>query len=135
MKKLLILLGISASTLLFTSCDKENVTPTGRYSGTFTRSSPTSNTVTSNVTLEIDGNTFKGSSNMENYPAICNGTLDFSRNTLKVTNKCMFTANFDWTYIFKGEYEVEVSGNTLRIIKRYPNDFADVYNLEKVREN
>ncbi len=47
----------------------------------------------------------------------------------------MFTANFDWTYIFKGEYEVEADGKKLRILRRYPNGFIDVYNLEKVKGN
>jgi hypothetical protein len=118
-----------------TGCNKEVTTPDGEYTGTFTRSSPNANTITSNITLNISDNKYSGTSDIRNYPAICKGTLDFKGSILTVSPECMFTADFDWTYIFKGDYEVEVDGDVLRLIKRYPNDFADVYNLKRTKKN
>jgi hypothetical protein len=132
--KNLVLLALLFTTFLM-GCDKEVVAPDGEYEGTFTRSSPTTNSITSNVTLNISGNKYSGTSDMQHYPAICKGTLDFRGSVLTATPECMFTANFDWTFIFKGDYEVEAEGDNLRFIKRYPNDFADVYNLKKVKKN
>jgi hypothetical protein len=133
MKKLL-LLSLLLTTVLM-GCDKQVVTPEGEYVGTFARTSPNSNWVTSNVTLNISGNAYSGTSDTQYYPAICKGTLDFKGSVLTVTPECMFTANFDWTFIFKGDYEVETDGDVLRLTKRYPNDFVDVYNLKKVKNN
>jgi hypothetical protein len=133
MKKILLLVFLLSSVIM--GCDKEVVSPEGEYVGTFTRSSLNANTVTSNVTLNISENKYNGTSDRKNYPAICKGTLDFKGSVLTVTPDCMFTADFDWTLIFEGDYEVETDRDILRLIKRYPNNVADVYNLKKAKKN
>ncbi|HEX8333977.1 MAG TPA: hypothetical protein VF622_15260 [Segetibacter sp.] len=131
--KNLLLLSFLLTTVLM-GCDKEVVTPDGEYVGTFARTSPNSNWVTSNVTLNISGKSYSGTSDKQYYPVICKGTLEFKGSTLTVTPECMFTANFDWTLIFKGDYEVEAEGESLRLLKRH-GDFTDVYNLKKAKKN
>ena len=133
MKNLLLFSLLLAAVLM--GCDKEVVAPNGEYTGTFTRSSPNANSVTYNVTLNISGNKYSGTSDTQYYPAICKGALDFKGSVLTVTPECMFTANFDWTFIFSGDYEVEAEGDNLRLTKRYPYGSADVYNLKKVKKN
>jgi len=124
------------TVVLVSACKKDTTGKIrdGKYVGTFSRSNPLSNTGSSNVTLIFDGNRFSGSSDITNYPAICKGTFNAGSSKMEVVNECMFTANFDWTYIFKGEYDYEVEGNELRIFKRYPNtDDIDSYNLTRVK--
>jgi hypothetical protein len=132
MKRLLtfsILLCVS-----FIACDKEVVNASlqnGEYKGTFTRMHPTARYVPSNVTLTITGDRFTGTSDKPDFPAICSGSLAKKGTKLKVANECMFTADFDWTYIFKGDFEYSISGKEIKLIKNYSPGFYDVYTLQK----
>jgi hypothetical protein len=111
---LILLLGIAA---LGFSCEKENdhsdsaILP-GRYIGTFSRSGgDTANVV---MTFSAEGN-FEGSSTQLQYPALCRGSYRTEGSSLFVTDSCSWTANFDWTLIFNGEYQFERQGTQLRI--------------------
>ena len=115
----------------FTGCKKEANNLDGEYSGTFNRSAPNIRTQSAKVTLSITGNKFKGTSNIKNFPAICEGTFTVSGSKIDVGNDCMFTADFDWLLILKGEYEYELTGKQLKIIRSYPGKKYDTYNLEK----
>jgi hypothetical protein len=133
-----ILLLLSAASLLLSSCEKDSATaikdsatattiPNGTYTGTFIRTSPNAKYAPSKVTLTINGNRFTGTSEISNYPAICSGTFKVEGAKLHVTNECMFTADFDWTYIFNQQYDIEVSGNELRISRDYGGGTFDRY--------
>ena len=131
MKRILCTI-LLVSALALAGCDKEwfGKSIEGRYTGTFTRTG-SGNTPTSNVTLEFNDGKFTGASDMTTYPAICNGDYSTSGKKLKVTNKCFFTANFDWTFIFTGEYEYELNGDNLRITRRHSASQVDVYELKR----
>ena len=120
----------------FTSCDKnkEKNAFDAHYKGTFVRttSTPSEDPVIANVTLDFTETSFSGNSDVNDYPAICSGTFTISQTKINVANKCYFTANFDWTLIFKGEYQYEQNGEQLRIWRSYSNGTMDVYQLEKV---
>ena len=104
----------------------------GSYSGTFTRTAGNAaNSVSSNVILSFHNGKFTGTSTLSQYPAICSGTYAAVSNKLQVNNACFFTANFDWTYIFTGEYQYTKEGNQLRIWRAYNEDVRDVYVLTK----
>ncbi len=105
----------------------------GEYTGTFNRSAPNMKTKTSKITLKILDNKFTGTSSIANYPAICEGAFTVMESKLNVTNDCMFTANFDWSLIFKGEFEYDVLGSQLKIWRKYPGKKIDVYTLEKIK--
>lgn len=119
--------------VLFAGCDKETMTaiPNGKYIGTFIRTTPDARFAPSKVTLTIDNNKFSGTSETPRYPAICSGSLKVDGNKLTVNNDCMFTADFDWSYIFQGDYTIELSGNQLKITRSYPNSVYDQYVFEK----
>lgn len=106
----------------------------GAYSGTFTRTGPLSNHVASNVQLTFSANRFSGTSDIRNYPAICNGTYKAGASTLEATNECVFTTDFDGTFIFNGEYEYTLDGDELRLTRRYSNStYVDRYFLKRIK--
>ena len=63
-----------------------------------------------------------------NYPSICNGTFKVSGNSIEFINECMWTADFDWSYILKEKYEFSLIGNRLEMTKT-SGDNTDHYTL------
>ena len=85
----------------------------GRYTGTFHRTGM--DTVQVNFIFKTD-NTFEGSSARFQYPAICGGSFQRSDMDLVVNDSCTWTANFDWTLIFDGNYNIAfINENAIRI--------------------
>lgn len=84
----------------------------GDYTGIFDR-----NGNTSNVTLSLNEGTFNGSSEIEKFPAICNGTYIVSGNRITFTNVCNWTADFDWTLILDDEWNYNLSNDMLTMTK------------------
>jgi hypothetical protein len=126
-------------SLLFTACEKKELEQefSAHYTGTFMRvrepRSSLEDPITSNVTLHFSENTFNGTSSVTKYPAICSGNFTISQSKINVENTCFFTAEFDWTFIFQGEYSYELNGDDLKIWRDYSNGFRDVYQLKKNR--
>lgn len=131
MKTLILLI---TAFLFMISCEqKETVTPDvvdGTYVGIFNRSSPNAKYATANVTLTLNKGEFSGSSNINNYPAICNGTYKIFEGRVEFTNNCMFTANFDWTYILNRNFNLKIEANKIYLTRGY-GDVHDRYELEK----
>jgi hypothetical protein len=131
MRKFIVFLAVS---LLFIACSKDDTIGNldGTYSGTFTRTDPSGgNTPTANVNLEFTEDGFTGRSDMANYPAICSGSYTLEGNKIKPLNKCVFPANFDWSFIFNGEYNYEFDGTNLKIWKEYNSGSKDIYLLKR----
>ena len=131
MKNLLLLL---TAILFIASCDqKETVTPElvdGTYVGIFGRSSPNAKYASAKVTLTLNNGAFTGSSDITNYPAICSGTFKILGETVEFSNNCMFTANFDWTYILNGSFNLKIEENKIYLTRSY-GEVHDRYELEK----
>ncbi|MEI9909733.1 MAG: hypothetical protein WDO71_08680 [Bacteroidota bacterium] len=122
-------------TLVISSCEKNNTddnTPGnsiyGRYTGTFYRTGM--DTAEVQVALLSD-NRFEGSSEQSFYPAICSGDFTFANDYLSVNDTCTWTANFDWTLIFDGNYNVSFTGNNTVRIWRTSGAVTDEYLLKK----
>ena len=98
----------------------------GTYIGTFQRS----NNNTANITIIIDSNNWSGISNLEKYPALCNGTYSIIGDSILFTNDCVWTTEFDWSLILKGKYEFKEDGNTIEISKKYYSE-GDVTDIDK----
>ena len=134
MRSLLLILMLS---LLFAACEKKDLEKefSAHYTGTFVRmrlpASPLEDPIVSNVTLHFTENTFNGTSSVVKYPAICSGKFTISQSKIQVENTCFFTAEFDWTFIFNGEYSYELNGDDLKIWRDYPNGYRDIYTLKK----
>lgn len=133
MRQVLCLLGIA---LVLCACDKASNNDDsadteiyGRYKGTFNRSGM--DTVQVEFFFKED-KTYEGSGGQLNYPAICRGTYLQTGNMLTVNDICAWTANFDWTLIFDGNYSVSsIGANSVRIW-RTSGAVTDEYLLNKI---
>lgn len=126
-----IILTLLLSPLL--SCDENNTDeivdlPIGNYKGQFIRSSPHTKYDPSNVTLTFTADRFFGESDKIKYPAICNGTYKLTGREIEFTNDCPWTAEFDWTYILNGKFELSVDGDEL-VMTKYFGGHTDLYKL------
>jgi hypothetical protein len=101
----------------------------GTFSGQFFRSGPSALATRSNVSLTFEGNEFSGQSDTPKYPGICHGTYTYSENTIVFSNKCFWTAEFDWTLILGGEFNVEINGDSLILSKPFGEHVTDYYLL------
>lgn len=121
--------------LVLSSCDAgilgDGVLTDGTYVGVFTRLDPLAKYQPSNVTITITGDRFVGSSSIRNYPAICEGTFATDGRVVEFQNECMFTADFDWTYILGGTFQLETERNTLMLTKSYGAGRYDTYTLTR----
>ena len=104
----------------------------GTYKGQFIRNNPyiysPNYNIVANVTLVFNGNKFSGESDKAKYPAICNGTFNTTGQEINFENLCVWTADFDWSIILAGKYQIKVDGNKLSIT-RPTGDSTDIYNL------
>ena len=107
--------------LVLSACKKSDDTSgshdlNGRFRGTFHRStSPDTAQVTFNFKPDM---TFDGTGGPSYYPSICGGTFQRTNDVLAVNDTCAWTANFDWTLIFDGSYNILfTSENSVRIWK------------------
>lgn len=119
--------------IVFFSCRKESLDQSieGDYKGTFIRSHPSATYMPSDVSLHLSNHAYSGISSSSNYPALCQGSYSVDGNKLTIVNSCMFTANFDWSFIFSGTYQLEIQESKLHIWKDYGNGVSDDYYLEK----
>jgi hypothetical protein len=113
-------LGVLAFVLVLSACKKNNNNDSqmthelsGRYTGTFNRTGMD----TTNISFFFnEDKSYEGTGGTQNYPAICGGNFQQTGNRLVVNDTCAWTANFDWTLIFDGSYEISFPGeNTVRI--------------------
>lgn len=103
----------------------------GTYSGIFTRVSPAALHPPSEVTLTFNKTSYTGSSTRAKYPAICEGTFKIKGNTIEFENGCMWTADFDWTLILKGRYDLAVRNDSIFITRKYDGGTSDNFRLAR----
>jgi len=114
------------------SCDKDEQTdrklPDGVYKGTFHRELVWSDSDTANITMTITSNQWSGTSDIEKYPALCNGTYSIVEDTIIFENECVWTADFAWSLILAGKYVLKETGNnTIEFSRDYRSATADTY--------
>jgi len=84
----------------------------GNYLGVFER-----NGQTSTVEIRFIDGTFIGESEIEKFPAICNGVYSTEDNRITFTNNCIWTADFDWSLILSGEWTFSRNRSELLLFK------------------
>jgi hypothetical protein len=84
----------------------------GNYLGVFER-----NGETSTVEIRFINGTFIGESEIEKFPAICNGVYSTEENRITFTNNCVWTADFDWSLILSGEWTYSRNRSELILFK------------------
>ncbi len=121
--------------LFLMSCDTgmygDGVLTEGTYVGVFTRMDPVAKYQPSNVTITVTGDRFEGSSSIRNYPAICEGRVRSDGRSVEFENECVFTADFDWTYILNGTFQASTERKTLILTKSYGGGRYDTYHLTR----
>ncbi|WP_241077729.1 hypothetical protein [Flavimarina sp. Hel_I_48] len=123
MKKVLFLL-LCMATLVGCDSDDDSVNYNleGNYTGVFER-----NDSVSNVQLSLKNATFSGESEVQKFPAICRGAFIVSGSSVTFENVCPWTAEFDWTLILNGSWNIDFEDNNLILT----NKFGDRYLLTK----
>lgn len=107
----------------------------GTYKGKFYRTSPNFLVAPVNVTLSFNKSRFEGESEEDRRPAICEGSYTLrSNDIIEFENGCAWTADFDWTYILSGEFEYEINGEYLHIVKVHDNGTIDRYELTNIEQ-
>ncbi|MFC0516396.1 hypothetical protein ACFFGT_19470 [Mucilaginibacter angelicae] len=102
----------------------------GTYAGTFQRKVSGTGAV-SNVSLSFSAEAWSGESQTVKYPALSHGTFSTSGNKVTFKNESVWTAEFDWSLILNGDYDINLFGNTVTITKTYDNGMLDIYTLVK----
>jgi hypothetical protein len=133
MKKLLMILPVA---LVLLACEKddengntlspESLLPNGLYEGTFNRSGMD----TVNVSISFHAGLFEGSSARTQYPAICRGSYTGDTGSIQFSDSCVWQANFDWSLILNGRYELERDGDNVKM-KRNNGATTDEYVLQR----
>lgn len=118
------------------SCNKEKFEKEleGNYTGIFYRTAPHVNFPVQQVTLNLNDNIFSGASSNARYPAICHGNWEAGNSTIEFENRCVWTADFDWSLILDGEFRYEWNGTQLKLWQvKGESEVTDWYVLEKVQ--
>ncbi len=134
MKNVLICFSSVFFLLLNVSCEDtdEIVFNGGRYEGNFYRFHHDNNYNTASVSLIINDNKFGGSSDMARYPVICEGTYEVVGHEIVFVNTCgPWTADFDWSLILGGSFEISYKNDLLILTRTYEFGFYDRYELRK----
>lgn len=135
MKKTGIIILCIATTLL--SCSKgmfEDPVPAslseGTYVGTFQRQTLAASTA-SQVTLTLSGGDWTGSTSIPRYPALCSGQYAITGTQVQFEDTCTWTADFDWSLILDGTYDITRYDDTVVLTKQQGNSTVDIYKLKK----
>jgi hypothetical protein len=128
-----LLCAVSLIVFLF-ACKKNNNDSSsnnlsGRYRGTFNRTGM--DTAEVNILFKT-ANSFEGTGGPLNYPSICGGNFQQSGSSLMVNDTCTWTANFDWTLIFDGNYNINFTGANSVRIWRTNGAVTDEYLLNRI---
>jgi hypothetical protein len=116
---------------VFTGCEFIHSTadkiPNGIYAGTFQRQLAFGGGAIVQVSLNFKSDTWTGSTSNHRYPALCNGTYVIKGQKIIFSDKCVWTADFDWTLILNGEYDFTINGDQLTISRDYSGPTTDAY--------
>jgi len=124
MKNILLTIIFLSALACSKSDDESNINVEGNYIGTFERKG-----TISNVEIDLKNSAFTGKSDTEKFPAICRGSFEMSHNTVTFRDECPWTAEFDWSLILSGKWDVRFKKNTLILT----NSLGDSYHLTRKR--
>lgn len=128
------LVAVSVILLALNSCQKDEqevFALEGEYSGIYFRSSPNARYQAAQVNLVFEAGTFYGSSSISRYPAICRGVFTIDGKTIDFINVCVWTADFDWSYILAGKFTLSVEDDEIVMVRNMGNLTFDTYRLKK----
>lgn len=125
-------------TMIFSACEHDELITGGQlngaYTGTFYRMGPNTDYEVANVTLFFCADGFKGGSSIAKYPAICQGNYKLLGHSIEFNNTCFWTADFDWSYILSGTFNISIKGDEILLKRYYSDNVFDAYVLTKSSE-
>jgi len=132
---------VLSSLLIFNSCngnDDENMNQSlnGIYTGTFTVKYLNGDTFSNPVSIDFtENNNYLSSGNVDRFPAGGSGTYKRNGSRIEFNDANIWTADFDWYLILRGEYDYSFNGNELIIsANRNSIDFKGFYKYELSKE-
>jgi hypothetical protein len=121
--------------LILLSCEDNShglvTIPRGTYAGFFLRTTNDKPLPYSNVMLVFDENTFAGTSDKSNYPAICAGDYKVAGKEIEFSSPCGLTSSDDQRLILTGKFKVALIGDDLLLTRTYPDNTRDIYRLTR----
>jgi len=116
MKKSALFILLAAA---LSGCDETEIAKLkGSYTGTFIYHSNAEAPQSGRVTVTFEGASYTSTRNPDYIPAGGSGTFEFKeKNTVRFEDQNIWTANFDWNLILKGEYAYEIKGDSLIITR------------------
>jgi len=130
MNHLRILACILFSIMLLSCEDDQQTILDGTYEGYFHRSSDRADYDLSQVVLTFENGLFTGMSDGSKYPAIGRGSYSISGQKIVFTDSSLWTADFDWSYILSGEFNLSGLPDELILTRTYSEEY-DTYQLTK----
>lgn len=125
-------------TTWLTSCNKEekdySQLPNGVYVGTFQRELSWSDNYKSNIRMIFSSKSWKGSSDMTKYPALCQGTYSINGDTISFENDCAWSTEFDGGLILSGKFVMKSIEDSIEFHRTYLNPAGtsiDRYKLKR----
>ena len=111
--------------------DNHVLLPPGMYEGTYYRwSLADPDPRVAHVSISLNDGSFSGGSNISRYPAICNGKYSLSGSDVAFTNLCFWTAEFDWSFILAGTFQIKQEGEYIHLVRKSEH-WIDFYKLKK----
>ena len=129
MKNIIVLIVVGLISFACSSDDVTVISINGVYEGSFHRESPNAKWEGAMVKVSFADGVFVGESDIPNYPAICEGTYSLKGDNIVFSNNCVWTTEFDASFILDGEYEIRKTADILSISRSYAGQTYDVYTL------
>lgn len=102
--------------ILFWGCEESDTNvnfENGNYSGTFTITESDGQPQSGNVIFNFSNNSYSVVPEKLYLPPVGGGTFSINGNTIMLVDTAIHTAEFDWTLILNGSFELSYNGNIL----------------------
>lgn len=122
---------IIALTACEEQADNHVFLPPGIYEGIYYRWSwADPDPRVAHVSISFNDGSFSGGSSISRYPAICNGKYSLSGSDVTFTNHCVWTADFDWSFILAGTFQIRQEGEYIHLVRKSEHGI-DFYKLKR----
>jgi hypothetical protein len=102
--------------ILFWGCEESDTNvnfENGNYSGTFIITESDGQPQSGNVIFNFSNNSYSVVPEKLYLPPVGGGTFSINGNTIVLVDTAIHTAEFDWTLILNGSFELSYNGNIL----------------------
>lgn len=107
------------------------ITEKTTFKGTFQRNTTVEGPKVA-VSLELGPDHFsnKGGNYPNRYPVIGQGKVETGADHITFADSLAYTADFDWSLILQGRFQVSLEGDSIVFSRDYGNQVKDIYKLK-----